>query len=77
MLYQSPSQEQGIGLDQRLKLLYPMANEEETPLPRAWSTKVISSTVPTYILLAASSKLCWGSGSVGSVSFWASGIRIR
>lgn len=23
----------------RLKLLYPMVNEEETPLPRSWSTK--------------------------------------
>lgn len=23
----------------RLKLLYPMVNEEETPLPRAWSAK--------------------------------------
>jgi hypothetical protein len=48
MLYQSPSQEQGMSLDQRLRLLYPMVNEEETPLPRAWSTKVsyrIGSTV--------------------------------
>lgn len=39
MLYQSPSQDPGLSLDQRLKLLYPMVNEEETPLPRAWSTK--------------------------------------
>jgi hypothetical protein len=23
----------------RLKLLYPMVNEEETPLPRSWSSK--------------------------------------
>ena len=23
----------------RLKMLYPMVNEEETPLPRAWSPK--------------------------------------
>lgn len=23
----------------RLKLLYPMVNEEETPLPRSWSTR--------------------------------------
>ena len=59
MLYQSPSQDPGISLDQRLKLLYPMVNEEETPLPRAWSTKVVHtalSTIPftnpaRYILL--------------------------
>ena len=27
-------------MDERLKMLYPMVNEEETPLPRCWSTKV-------------------------------------
>lgn len=39
MEYQSPSQDPGLTVDQRLKLLYPMVNEEETPLPRSWSTK--------------------------------------
>lgn len=28
-----------ISLDERLKALYPMVNEEETPLPRSWSPK--------------------------------------
>jgi len=37
--YRSPSQHPGISLDQRLKILYPAVNEEDTPLPRAWSTK--------------------------------------
>ena len=40
MQYESPSQDPGLTVDQRLKLLYPMVNEEETPLPRSWSTKV-------------------------------------
>lgn len=39
MQYESPSQDPGLTVDQRLKLLYPMVNEEETPLPRSWSTK--------------------------------------
>ena len=28
-----------LSLDERLKILYPMVNEEETPLPRCWSAK--------------------------------------
>ena len=40
MEYESPSQSPTLTQDQRLKLLYPMVNEEETPLPRCWSTKV-------------------------------------
>lgn len=28
-----------LSLDERLKLLYPVVNEEETPLPRSWSPK--------------------------------------
>ena len=28
-----------LSLDERLKILYPMVNEEETPLPRCWSFK--------------------------------------
>jgi len=39
MEYESPSQDPALTVDQRLKLLYPMVNEEETPLPRSWSTK--------------------------------------
>jgi len=39
MEYESPSQSPTLSQDQRLKLLYPMVNEEETPLPRCWSTK--------------------------------------
>eukprot|EP00090_Calanus_glacialis_P034808 TRINITY_DN5886_c0_g1_i1.p1 TRINITY_DN5886_c0_g1~~TRINITY_DN5886_c0_g1_i1.p1 ORF type:complete len:530 (-),score=143.98 TRINITY_DN5886_c0_g1_i1:1026-2615(-) len=39
MEYESPSQSPTLTQDQRLKLLYPMVNEEETPLPRCWSTK--------------------------------------
>ena len=40
MEYESPSQSPHLTMDERLKLLYPMVNEEETPLPRCWSTKV-------------------------------------
>jgi len=39
MEYESPSQSPHLTMDERLKLLYPMVNEEETPLPRCWSTK--------------------------------------
>jgi len=39
MQYESPSQNPNLTVDERLKLLYPMVNEEETPLPRSWSTK--------------------------------------
>jgi len=39
MQYESPSQDPSLTVDERLKLLYPMVNEEETPLPRSWSTK--------------------------------------
>jgi len=39
MEYESPSQSPSLTQDERLKLLYPMVNEEETPLPRCWSTK--------------------------------------
>ena len=28
-----------LTLDERLKILYPMVNEDETPLPRCWSFK--------------------------------------
>ena len=41
MDYQYPSQDPRLSLEERLKILYPMVNEEETPLPRAWSTKVM------------------------------------
>ena len=40
MEYESPSQSPHLTMDERLKMLYPMVNEEETPLPRCWSTKV-------------------------------------
>ena len=33
------SQDPTLTLDERLRILYPMVNEEETPLPRCWSTK--------------------------------------
>ena len=33
------SQDPTLSLDERLRILYPMVNEEETPLPRCWSTK--------------------------------------
>ena len=33
------SQDPTLSLDDRLSILYPMVNEEETPLPRCWSTK--------------------------------------
>lgn len=33
------SQDPTLNLDERLRILYPMVNEEETPLPRCWSTK--------------------------------------
>ena len=35
----SRSQDPSLSLDDRLKILYPMVNEEETPLPRCWSFK--------------------------------------
>ena len=28
-----------LSLDERLKILYPMVNEDETPLPKGWSGK--------------------------------------
>jgi len=37
--YRSPSQDPSLSLDQRLKILYPFVKQDETPLPRAWSTK--------------------------------------
>jgi len=39
MEFNSPSQNPNISMEERLKILYPMVDEEETPLPRAWSTK--------------------------------------
>ena len=36
---QTCSQDPRLSLDERLKLLYPMVNEAETPLPRCWSVK--------------------------------------
>nr|ACO11898.1 Ran-binding protein 10 [Lepeophtheirus salmonis] len=33
------SQDPRLTMDERLKILYPMVNELETPLPRSWSTK--------------------------------------
>jgi len=39
MEYESPSQSPALTQDERLKMLYPMVNEDETPLPRCWSTK--------------------------------------
>ena len=41
MEYESPSQSPHLTMDERLKMLYPMVNEDETPLPRCWSTKVM------------------------------------
>jgi len=38
-MYANPSQNPELTLDERIKILYPMVNEEETPLPRCWSTK--------------------------------------
>ena len=35
----SRSQDPGLTIDERLKILYPMVNESDTPLPRCWSTK--------------------------------------
>lgn len=35
----SRSQDPNLSIDERLKILYPMVNEDETPLPRCWSTK--------------------------------------
>jgi len=35
----SPSQNPRLTLDERLKVLYPMVDERETPLPRCWSVK--------------------------------------
>ena len=43
MEYESPSQSPHLTMDERLKMLYPMVNEEETPLPRCWSTKASQS----------------------------------
>jgi len=37
--YGSPSQNPNLTLDQRLKIFYPFVKEDETPLPRSWSTK--------------------------------------
>ncbi len=33
------SQDPSLSLDERLRILYPMVDESETPLPRCWSTK--------------------------------------
>ena len=38
-LMMSRSQDPKLSLDERLRILYPMVNEAETPLPRCWSTK--------------------------------------
>lgn len=38
-MYANPSQNPALTLDERIKILYPMVNEEETPLPKSWSTK--------------------------------------
>lgn len=35
----SKSQDPNLTFDERLKILYPMVNEEETPIPRSWSSK--------------------------------------
>ncbi|TRY75293.1 hypothetical protein TCAL_01336 [Tigriopus californicus] len=35
----SRSQDPGLTLDERLKILYPSVDETETPLPRSWSSK--------------------------------------
>ena len=32
------SRDPGMRVDERLKILYPNVNEEETPIPRCWST---------------------------------------
>jgi len=37
--YRSPSQDPSLSLDERLKILYPFVKQDDTPLPRAWSTK--------------------------------------
>ena len=53
MEYESPSQSPHLSMDERLKMLYPMVNEEDTPLPRCWSTKVrrnISLCIKNIIL---------------------------
>ena len=35
----SRSQDPSLTLDERLRILYPMVDEKETPLPRCWSPK--------------------------------------
>ena len=35
----SRSQDPSLKLDERLRLLYPAVNEDESPLPRCWSSK--------------------------------------
>jgi hypothetical protein len=37
--YGSPSQDPNLCLEERLKILYPFVKQDETPLPRSWSTK--------------------------------------
>ena len=39
MSLQRSARDPRLNLDERLKILYPMVNEEETPLPRCWSVK--------------------------------------
>jgi len=39
MSLQRSARDPRLSLDERLKILYPMVNEEETPLPRCWSVK--------------------------------------
>ena len=51
MEYESPSQSPHLTMDERLKMLYPMVNEEETPLPRCWSTKARSRRIWVEIIL--------------------------
>lgn len=39
MSLQRSARDPRLSLDERLKILYPMVNEEDTPLPRCWSVK--------------------------------------
>ena len=55
MSLQRSARDPRLSLDERLKILYPMVNEEETPLPRCWSVKdkfnyIGLSQVSNYVL---------------------------
>ena len=39
-MFPSPSQCPQLTISERLKILYPEVDEEETPLPRAWSSQI-------------------------------------